>query len=56
MKLKEFGPQETRPIRSTNARNVFCTVFLIVLKWVECIPMVVFTHDITKCTNDQRYR
>ena len=27
----------------------FCTVFLTVLKFVECIPLVLFTHNVTKC-------
>ena len=30
-------------------RNVFCAVFLEYLKWVECIPLMMFTHDVTKC-------
>ena len=25
-------------------------------KWVECIPLVLFTHDVMKCKKDQRYR
>ena len=34
----------------------FCTIFLSVLKWVECIPLVMFTYDVTKCKKDQRCR
>ena len=32
----------------------FCTIFLTILKWVEWIPMVMFTYDVTKCKKDQR--
>ena len=28
--------------------DVFCTVILTILKWVECIPLMMFTNDITK--------
>ena len=32
-------------------RNIFWTVYLTILKRVEWIAMVMFTHDITKCKN-----
>ena len=36
-------------IKACFTRNVFCTVFfLTVLKWVECIPTVLFTHNVKK--------
>ena len=28
--------------------------FSHVLKWVQCIPLVLFTHDVTKCKKAQR--
>ena len=41
----------THAIRVAEAKarftpNVFCTDFLTILKWVYCIPIVLFTHDV----------
>ena len=30
----------------------FCTVLLTVLKWVECIPSLLFIHDVMKCEKE----
>ena len=37
-------------------RNVFCTVFLTVLKWVECISVVLFRHDLKICLNKNAFQ
>ena len=38
-------------------RNVFSTVFLTVLKWVKCMPLLLlFTHDVKIRQKDQKCR
>ena len=37
-------------------RNAEVTVFLTGLKWVQCIPVVMFTHNVKIRQKDQRCR
>ena len=37
-------------------RNIFCTIFLSVSKWVECILMLMFTLVVEICQKDQTCR
>ena len=46
MEFIEFAANTTLLLKAWFTRNVYCTVFLTVLKWVECIPLVPFTHEI----------
>ena len=57
-----FTPSHTRRrfvrinVKSGLHLPFFAPFFLTILKWVEWIPMVMFTHDVTKCIKDQRCR
>ena len=40
-------------IKAWFIHNAFCTVFIFALKWIKCVTMVMFTHDIKMSKRDQ---